>query len=225
MPLEVGAHCAVVRSGSASGADPDLHFPGLHLPANSRLAPGEVPSEILPAVFLDRDGVIVRDVHYLRRAAQIELLPGIASLSRLQLRFRLIVATNQSGIARGLFSEDDLLSIHSELVVHLENAGVIIDAFYYCPHLDSAEIGPYHCDCLCRKPGAGMLVQAATDWHIPLRSSYLIGDSLRDVEAGRAAGLAGSILLGASDGGAAPGLRAHNLEQAIERILEMQADA
>ncbi len=214
-----------MRPGSVGGAHPGLHFPGLHLPAHSRLVPGAVCSENLPAVFLDRDGVIVRDVHYLRRAAQLELLPGVASLSRLQQRFRLIVATNQSGIARGLFTEDDLLSIHSELVVHLENAGVVIDAFYYCPHLDTAEIGPYRNACLCRKPGAGMLVQAAADWHIPLRSSYLIGDSLRDVQAGRAAGLAGSILLAASDEDSAPALPAHTLEEAVERILEAPADA
>lgn len=220
MPLEVTAHCTAVRFGSISG-----EHPGLHLPAHSRLSIGAIPSESMPAVFLDRDGVIVRDVHYLRRASQIEVLPGVASLSRLQQRFRLIVATNQSGVARGLFTEDDLLSIHSELVAHLEQAGVVIDAFYYCPHLDTPGIAPYRCSCRCRKPGIGMLAQAATDWLIPLQSSYLIGDSLRDVEAGRAAGLAGSILLGATGGKDGSGIEVRNLEEAVNRILEAQPRA
>src|SRR5437588_12949400 len=92
--------------------------PGLHLPLNSRFLAGEPPAT-RAAVFLDRDGVIVRDVHYLGKPSQIEFLPFTALLGALGERFYLVVVTNQSGIARGLFSEEDLLNIHSELVSQL----------------------------------------------------------------------------------------------------------
>lgn len=168
--------------------------PGLHLPYNSRFLgkPGPVRRA---AVFLDRDGVIVRDVHYLKTASQIELLPQVESLRALLDRFYVVVTTNQSGIARNFFTEQDLLSIHSDLVSRLAALGVVIDAFYYCPHLPTAVLETYRIDCGCRKPKPGMLLRAGTDWGISLEKSYMVGDSQRDMEAGQAAGVAGNIML------------------------------
>lgn len=182
---------------------------GLHLPARSRL--GKETRGIQPAVFLDRDGVLVRDVHYLRHFSQIELLPQVETLLRLEERFYLIVATNQSGIARGMFTEDDLTVIHAILDARLEALDITVDAFYYCPHLPTGSVAQYRTVCACRKPAAGMLLDAARDWNVPLGASYMIGDSERDVAAGKAAGLAGNILVGGDAG---------TLEQAVESILE-----
>ncbi len=168
---------------------------GLHVPFNSRFFGGTTP-QTRAAVFLDRDGVLVRNVHYLKKPSEIEVSPDVAALLSLLDRFYLIVATNQSGIARNLFSETDLLLIHSELVHQLSVQGILIDAFYYCPHLPSAVNESYRMTCNCRKPGPGLLLQAAADWNIDLERSYMIGDSLSDIEAGSAAGLTESILLG-----------------------------
>src|SRR5690348_12868866 len=122
--------------------------PGLHIPFNSRF-PGRTGRETWPAVFLDRDGVLVRVVHYLKKPSQIELLSGISSLKSLQNRFRLIVATNQSGIGRNLFTESDLLLIHPELVHQMSRQDILIDAFYYCPHLPTAANEAYRVTCEC----------------------------------------------------------------------------
>jgi D-glycero-D-manno-heptose 1,7-bisphosphate phosphatase len=170
--------------------------PGLHIPFNSRLLSntGNLPARA--AVFLDRDGVLVRDVHYLREPSQIQILPYVEQLCYLQDRYYLIVATNQSGIARNFFTEDALLLIHSKLIERLSGFGIAIDAFYYCPHLPNAVNPNYSLVCECRKPGAGLLRRASAEWGINLASSYLIGDSLRDAETGNAAGVAGSILVG-----------------------------
>lgn len=189
---------------------------GLHLPPHSRLG----ARAIRPVVFLDRDGVLVRDVHYLRTASDVELFPGVESLRRLQDRFCLIVATNQSGVARGFFSEDTLLEIHASIAERLESCGVSVDAFYYCPHLDTATVAAYRRVCSCRKPKPGMLLQAAKDWGVPLGSSHLIGDSPRDVQAGSAAGLAGCFLLGDAPIDSLPCCRAGSLPEAVDLILE-----
>ena len=193
MSLEIDyGHCRASESGSQISAV----APGLHLPFNSRFLKETTPVVQRSAIFLDRDGVIVRDVHYLRRPSQIELLPNAATLRLLQARFFLVVATNQSGIARNFFTEQGLLAIHSDLVLQLAALGVVIDAFYYCPHLRNGAVEAYRIDCECRKPKAGMLLRASADWEIKLETSYMIGDSRSDMEAGRAAGLADNILLG-----------------------------
>jgi len=191
MPFEVDVR---LRTSTKTPAYVSAVAPGLHIPFNSRLL-GRTSLEMRPAVFLDRDGVLVRDVHYLKKPSQIELLPGIASLTSLQDRFRLIVATNQSGIGRNLFTESDLLVIHSALVHQLSRHDILIDAFYYCPHLPSAANEAYRVTCECRKPKPGLLSRAAADWGIDLKCSYMVGDSLRDMAAGCAAGLAENILL------------------------------
>ena len=173
--------------------------PRRHLPESSRFLVGSRDLLMPPVrrgVFLDRDNVIVEDVHFLTTVEKLRVLPGVAeALRRLQERFYLVVVTNQSGIARGLLTEDDLFGIHADLVRRLAAEAVVIDAFYYCPHLPDAMVSSYGVECDCRKPKPGMLLRAAEDWDIDLPRSFMVGDQPRDVEAGAAAG-ARSILLG-----------------------------
>lgn len=164
----------------------------LHLPASSRLADqttGSPHPEGRSAVFLDRDGVLVRDVHFLREIGGLEVLASVPeALCLLQGRFYLIVITNQSGVARGIFTEETLLSIHSELTQRLLAAEALIDALYYCPHLADAPVKRYAAECDCRKPKPGMILRAQQDWGIDPSRSYMVGDTPRDTQAGHAAG-------------------------------------
>jgi D-glycero-D-manno-heptose 1,7-bisphosphate phosphatase len=163
-----------------------------HIPANSRL----IKDATYPraALFLDRDGVLIEDVHYLSDPAKIRLREGVSDmLQAMQRTFSIIVVTNQSGIARGYLTEADLLDLHTAMVRKFE--GCTIDAIYYCPHLPVAPVAAYDQVCECRKPKPGMLRRAAREWGFDLSRSFMVGDSLRDVEAGFAANSTG-ILLG-----------------------------
>ena len=135
------------------------------------------------AVFLDRDGVICYDVHYMSSPDQFQLMPGVAEGIRKlnEAGFLIIVVTNQSGIRRGYLTEDDLEKIHERMIKELRERGARIDAIYHCPCLP--EDG-----CECRKPRPGMLIQAARDHGIDLSKSLMIGDKDIDAQAGRAAG-------------------------------------
>lgn len=193
----------------------------LHVPGNSRFVSQRVLARqpaTRSAVFLDRDGVIVEDVHYLKSPAQLRILPGVAqALHTLQDQFYIIVVTNQSGVARGLLTEDDLMAIHLELVQHLAVEGAVLDALYYCPHLPEATIEAYQAECSCRKPKPGMLLRAKHDWDIDMAHSFMVGNVPRDIDAGCAAGVK-CILL--SDGKAAlPG--AHGLAPDLARAVPL----
>ena len=188
-------------------------------PTNERTA-SPVPS-LRPAVFLDRDGVLVEDVGFLSSPADLRILPGVAqALRSLAPQFLLVVATNQSGIARGLFTEDDLLAIHEELARQLLDEGVAIDAFYYCPHHPNGSVPAYRISCECRKPKPGMLRQASHALAISMNGSYMVGDNRRDVVAGVAAGAQG-VAIGESQTGY-PGtvIFSSNLLDASGTILE-----
>lgn len=165
----------------------------LHLPLNGRLDQNQLGDRRetgTAAVFLDRDGVVVEDIHFIKRPSEVRLLPGAAeALARLRSKFFIIIVTNQSGVARGYFSETDLAEIHMEIVDQLGGRGDAIDAFYYCPHLPGAQITDYDVECACRKPAPGMLEQAEAHWGFDLSQSYMIGDSRRDIDAGLAAGM------------------------------------
>lgn len=141
------------------------------------------------AIFLDRDGTINVDKHYLNDVDQLELLPGAAAgLRRLSdLKFKLVVVTNQSGIERGLITPHQLASIHRRLHQILEDEGVILDGIYVCPHEPASR-------CRCRKPEIGLAVQAARDFAIDLAASFVVGDKLADIELGNRIG-ARSILV------------------------------
>lgn len=195
----------------------------LHVPDNSRLASQPVPASpptTRAAIFLDRDGVIVEDVHYLRNPTQLNILPGAArALRRLQDYFYIIVVTNQSAIARGLLTEDDLLEIHLKLVQCLATEGAVLDALYWCPHLPEAVVPAYKVDCDCRKPKPGMLLRTKHDWGVDIASSFIIGDAPRDIEAGHAAGVKAILISEPEAGSTGDVLSAPNLAQAADLIM------
>jgi histidinol-phosphate phosphatase family protein len=140
-----------------------------------------------PAVFLDRDGTLVEDVGYLSDLNDLRLFPSAADAVRLLKNsgFLIIVVTNQSGIGRGIYGEDAMHAINSEIQ---RNVGGAIDAFYFCPHLPDA-------GCRCRKPGLGMIEAASADFPIDLQSSWMIGDKSIDIETGKEMGARTALVL------------------------------
>lgn len=135
------------------------------------------------AAFLDRDGTINVDKNYLYKIEEFEYLNGaIENLRLLQEKgFLLIIITNQSGIARGLFTEEEYLRLQKWMVEDLKSKGITITACYYCPHLPTAIIPKYRCVCNCRKPGTELFYKAAKDYNIDLNKSVAIGDKTRDL--------------------------------------------
>jgi D-glycero-D-manno-heptose 1,7-bisphosphate phosphatase len=160
-----------------------------------------------PALFLDRDGVINVERHYVHRIEDFEFMPGIFELCATALTrgYLLIVVTNQAGIARGFYTEDDYLRLTEWMQARFLEQGIPIKKVYHCPHHPSAGLGVYGRDCDCRKPKPGMLLQAAHDCQIDLSRSLLIGDKISDLEAGRRAGI-GGLVLRSSDPPGDPGL-------------------
>lgn len=153
-------------------------------------------------VFLDRDGTINEEVNYLHRKEDLVLVSGvpeaIACLNR--AGYEVIVVTNQAGVARGYYSEEDVCALHTYLNQVLEKDGAHIDAFYYCPHHPVHGIGAYRCVCRCRKPDIGLLENAEQQGgEIDKEHSWMIGDKVSDTEAGRRFGIR-SILVGTGYG-------------------------
>ena len=167
----------------------------------SGLVQGKNLSQKQRAVFLDRDGTINKEVNFLTNIDDLELLPGAAeAIKKINSSgYLAIVVTNQPVIARGEVTLPQLNEIHAKLETLLGREGAYIDGLYFCPHHPDkgfeGERIAYKCECQCRKPKAGMLLQAAKDFNIDLSQSYMIGDSKRDFEAGQNAGCKGSILL------------------------------
>ena len=143
------------------------------------------------AVFIDRDGVITHDPpHYAHRIDQLKLIQKSAEAIRLlnKTGFKVVVVSNQSGVARGYYQEKDVEIYNSAMKKELEEKGAYIDAIYYCPHYFEAEIEAYRIDCDCRKPKPGMLKRAENDLDLDLKRSFLVGDKIIDIEAGYRAG-------------------------------------
>jgi D-glycero-D-manno-heptose 1,7-bisphosphate phosphatase len=142
------------------------------------------------AVFLDKDGTLVEDVPYNVDPDRIRLMPGAAAgLRDLHAAgYRLIVVSNQSGVARGYFEEKALAAVEQRLRELLSAEGVPCSGFYYCPHHPRGSVAAYAVACECRKPRPGLIVRAAAEQGIDLGGSWFVGDILDDVEAGRAAG-------------------------------------
>lgn len=154
------------------------------------------------AVFLDRDGTIIKDAHYLKSKEQIQWLPGaMEALDTLKkLGYVLLILTNQSGVARGYFTEDDVNMIHDELESQLyKKMGIRLDGFYYCPHHSEGLVSRYALNCNCRKPKNGLFRQAISDWDIDVKNSIAIGDGIRDLEAAFSVGVSKLILYGAKE--------------------------
>ena len=154
-----------------------------------------------PAVFLDRDGTLIEDRHYLRDPADVRLLPGAAdAVRRLNLAsVPVVVVTNQSGIARGLLTENDYLDTTRRLDALLAAGGASVAAHYHCPHLPEIS-GP----CECRKPGPLLYRRAATDLALDLTRSWWIGDRVRDIAAALRLGGRGVLVLTGAGADEAP---------------------
>ncbi|MHA1491057.1 MAG: D-glycero-beta-D-manno-heptose 1,7-bisphosphate 7-phosphatase [Promethearchaeota archaeon] len=133
------------------------------------------------AIFLDRDGVINKEVNYLSNPKNFEFIKGsIKALKILKRKgYLLIVITNQAGIARGYFTEENLKKIHQKMISILDKSSVVLDDIYYCPHHPDFT-GP----CDCRKPKPGMILKAQKKYNIDLKNSFMVGDTLRDIETG-----------------------------------------
>lgn len=141
------------------------------------------------AVFLDRDGTMIRDKHYLGDPEGVEWFPGARkALRRLhETGYRLVVVTNQSGVARGLIEERDVRSVHERIRRDLRDCGVPLAGIYYCPYLADAPCAEYRRESPMRKPAPGMLRRASRELDLTPGASYMVGDKPSDVEAGRRA--------------------------------------
>lgn len=177
-----------------------------------------------PAAFLDRDGVVNRDIGYLHRWEDFEFVPGaLAAMRRLhEAGYALVIVTNQSGIARGYYTDADYLALTAQLRAAMQAAGCPPAGIYHCPHHPGGKVAAYAVDCDCRKPQPGMLLRAARELGLSLPDSFMVGDKLADVEAGRAAGV-GRVFLVRS--GQALGAGAEGQADAVFADLEACATA
>ena len=190
-----------------------------------------MPAALNRAVFLDRDGTVNEEVGYLSDLGQLKLLPGAAeAIRRLNAAgFKVVLVTNQSGVARGYFPESFVQETHDRLERMLAVAGARLDGIYYCPHHPHAGILHYTVTCDCRKPGTGLLDRAARELSIDVSRSFMVGDKWSDVELGQRAGTR-SILVrtgfAPDDGGnirppqvGEPDFVARDLAEAVDWIM------
>lgn len=154
-------------------------------------------ADALRAVFLDRDGTLVRETRYLADPSRLVLLPktGQAVAKLKAAGFAVVVVTNQSGIARGLLTEDRVRDIHAKLALLLSRHRACLNGMYFCPHHPAADVTAYRKTCPCRKPGIGLFLQARDDLGLHLSGSYHIGDKRSDLEAAARAGLVSILVL------------------------------
>lgn len=143
-----------------------------------------------PAVFLDRDGTINVDRGYVYLPEQFDFIPGaVEAIRRLnEVGALVVVVTNQGGVGHGLYTEADVRSLHEYMSTELERAGATVDAYYYCPQHPDAIVEEYRGDDACRKPNPGMIERAAAEHGIDVAASWMVGDKVSDIEAGRRAG-------------------------------------
>lgn len=184
------------------------------------------PKRLHKAAFLDRDGVINHDHHYVCQPAQFEFIDGVfAACRHLQsLHYQLIVVTNQSGIARGYYSEAQFLALSDWMQQRFLDQDVQLTAIYHCPHLPGVQ-GPYGLDCDCRKPRPGMLLRAIDDHDIDATRSLMVGDKAADLQAAAAAGVARRVLVrsGQPLSGRDPELATDiwsSLHEAVQQVLD-----
>jgi D-glycero-D-manno-heptose 1,7-bisphosphate phosphatase len=177
------------------------------------------------AVFLDRDGTINKEVSFLSDANDVELERGaVEGLKALQCAgFQLVVVSNQSGVARGYFDEKAVKRANGALSRMLAARGVTILRFYYCPHHPEGSVAQYSRVCDCRKPEPGLLLRAAQDADIDLGASYSVGDSARDLSAGRRAGTRTVLVLTGYGRGALEEVEAGGLADFVAPDLEVAA--
>lgn len=184
------------------------------------------------AVFFDRDGTLNRDVGYVTHLDDFILLPRAAAAVRKVNKSGMmaILATNQAGVARGYFPEEMVARVHDKLVSELAKKEAHLDAIYYCPYHPGSEVSEYAVDSPARKPGPGMLLQAAREHGVDLSKSYMIGDKYSDLECGWAAGCRSAFILSGYGRGTMdlfgskwprpPDILAEDVYQAVTLILE-----
>jgi len=148
------------------------------------------------AIFLDRDGTICEEVGYVNHLSRSRLLPNSLEALGLinQAGLLAVVTTNQSGVARGYFSQDLVEAVHAKLQASVTGAGARLDAIYYCPHHPTEGTPPWRAVCECRKPEPGMILRATREHGIDLSRSFVVGDSVADIEAGASAGVPGILV-------------------------------
>ncbi len=148
------------------------------------------------AVFVDRDGTVTKEGEWIVHPGALELVPDAAeAIVKLHgAGFLVVMFTNQSGVARGLITEEGLTSIHAHMQSLLERGGAYVDAIYVCPHHPTEGIGRYKADCWCRKPKPGLILRARDEMGIDLSRSWCIGDMERDIESGKRAGVRGILV-------------------------------
>jgi len=177
------------------------------------------------AVFLDRDGVIIEDAGYIGEIGRVKFLPGASqAIRRLnEMNFKVIIVTNQAGVARGYFDEAAVREVNGYVRQKLAEESATIDGIYYCPHHIDGTVEKYRQQCDCRKPNPGMLLSAARDFGIELSASFIIGDKESDIEAGRRAGCR-TIRLAAADPPepTAADYVARDLDQALAWLTGLQ---
>jgi D-glycero-D-manno-heptose 1,7-bisphosphate phosphatase len=163
------------------------------------------PETLRRALFLDRDGVVNEEIGYLFRPEEVRFVPGIVSLCQTarRLGYRIIVVTNQAGIARGYYSEADFQRLMQWMQTELAREG--FDAVYHCPFHPEHGLGEYRREHEDRKPGTGMLRRGAREFGVSLEASVLVGDRCSDVAAANAAGLRQAFLIGGTEVGTCPG--------------------
>jgi D-glycero-D-manno-heptose 1,7-bisphosphate phosphatase len=149
------------------------------------------------AIFIDRDGTIIKDKGYLSNPNEVEFIDGVVpALKKFTVYgYILIIVTNQSGIGRGIVSLDDLTLIHARIISGLSEHSININGIYTCPHYIGSEVSDYNMKCRCCKPAPGLLLHAAREHNIELSESYMIGDKESDVMAGVNAGVKESFLI------------------------------
>lgn len=151
----------------------------------------------VPAIFLDRDGTVNVDHGYVHEIDDFQFIDGaIEAMQQLKkMGYALVLVTNQSGIARGMFSEDQFMQLTEWMDWSLADRDVDLDGIYYCPHHPEAAVEEYRQQCDCRKPQPGMLLSAMKELNIDMAASYMVGDKIDDVQAGKAAGVGTSVLV------------------------------
>ena len=149
-----------------------------------------------PAVFLDRDGTLIEEVGYLDRPERVELYPFSADAVRALNRagVRLVLITNQSGVARGFFTESVVQAVHAHIDALLRDAGAFLDAYYYCPHHPDGKVAEYARVCDCRKPGRGLVDRAVNELSVDPARSFTVGDRWLDVALARSIGARGILV-------------------------------
>ncbi len=180
-------------------------------------------TDFRPALFLDRDGVVNREIGYLYRPDHVQFTPGIFDLCRhAQMQgYALIIITNQSGIARQLYSEADFHSLMNWMTDEFVRQNVRVDGYYFCPHHPEYGVGTYRKECEDRKPQPGMILKASSDHKIDLKRSVLIGDRCSDIHAGAAAGIPNLILVRGTEPIECPETPAHSVVSELHEIIPL----